>query len=93
MLGLARRREVLQKAGHQVTIFEARPDVGGQVVTFDVGGSRLECFYHHLFTSDTAVVRYIEEAGLGQELRWIEPNNGHFVKTGASSPSSRRWTW
>ncbi|MBI5947702.1 MAG: NAD(P)/FAD-dependent oxidoreductase [Chloroflexi bacterium] len=69
--GLAAAK-VLQERGHQVTIFEARDGVGGQVVTFEVGGEKLECFYHHIFTNDTAVVRYIEELGLGDRLQWIE---------------------
>jgi protoporphyrinogen oxidase len=77
--GLAAAR-VLRGRGHEVTIFEGKPEVGGQVVTFLVGGEPLECFYHHIFTNDTTVVRYIEELGLGPKLRWIEPRNGHFVK-------------
>ena len=71
---------VLRAAGHEVTMFEGRHEVGGQVVTFPVGGEPLECFYHHIFTNDTTVIRYIEELGLGQYLRWIEPKNAHFVK-------------
>lgn len=82
--GLAAAK-VLQENGHEVTLFEGRHEVGGQVVTFPVGGTPLECFYHHLFTSDTTVVRYIEELGLGKHLRWIEPHNAHFVK-GRSYP-------
>jgi protoporphyrinogen oxidase len=77
--GLAAAR-VLQEKGHEVMLFEGRPEVGGQVVTFPVGGEPLECFYHHIFTNDTTVVRYINELGLGPKLRWIEPHNGHFVK-------------
>ncbi len=77
--GLAAAK-VLREAGHEVTIFEGKPEVGGQVVTFPVGGEPLECFYHHIFTNDTTVIRYIEELGLGAQLKWIEPKNGHFVK-------------
>ncbi len=77
--GLAAAK-VLREAGHEVTIFEGKPEVGGQVVTFPVGGEPLECFYHHIFTNDTTVIRYIEELGLGPHLKWIEPKNGHFVK-------------
>lgn len=73
--GLAAAK-ILQEHGHDVTIFEGRPDVGGQVVTFDVGGEPLECFYHHLFTNDTTVIRYIEELGLGERLRWIDSKVG-----------------
>ena len=71
---------VLREAGHEVTMFEGRHEVGGQVVTFPVGGEPLECFYHHIFTNDTTVIRYIEELGLGEHLKWIEPKNAHFVK-------------
>ncbi len=71
VLGLSAAK-VLQEQGHSVTIFESRPDVGGQVVTFEVGGNRIECFYHHIFTNDTVCIRYIEEMGLGADLRWIE---------------------
>lgn len=77
--GLAAAR-VLQEAGHEVVMFEGREEVGGQVVTFPVGGEELECFYHHIFTNDTTVVRYIDELGLTPNLRWIEPKNAHFVK-------------
>lgn len=77
--GLAAAR-ILREAGHEVVIFEGRDEVGGQVVTFPVGGEELECFYHHIFTSDTTVIRYIEELGLGPYLRWIEPRNAHYVR-------------
>ena len=77
--GLAAAR-VLRERGHEVVMFEGRDEVGGQVVTFPVGGEELECFYHHIFTNDTTVIRYIEELGLTGHLRWIEPKNAHFVK-------------
>ncbi|MGE5595626.1 MAG: NAD(P)/FAD-dependent oxidoreductase [Hyphomicrobiales bacterium] len=75
VLGLAATR-VLQEQGHQVTIFEGKSDVGGQVVTFDAGGEALEQFYHHIFTNDTVCIRYIEEMGYGDRLRWIESKVG-----------------
>ncbi len=84
VLGMAAAR-TLQREGHEVEIFESRPAVGGQVETFEAGGERLECFYHHLFTNDTVAVRYIEELGLGDDLAWIEPRNGYFVR-GRSYP-------
>ncbi|MBI2765583.1 MAG: NAD(P)/FAD-dependent oxidoreductase [Chloroflexi bacterium] len=75
VLGLSAAK-VLQGRGHTVTIFEGKPDVGGQVVTFEVGGEKLEQFYHHIFTNDTVCIRYINEMGFGDRLRWIESKVG-----------------
>ena len=46
----------LASAGWKVTVFERYPEPGGLVASFAVGGERLECFYHHLFTTDTDYV-------------------------------------
>ncbi len=62
----------LAKQGHGVTLFEAGPILGGQVRTFEIGGGRIESFYHHIFRSDTEIIALLEELGLGDELDWIE---------------------
>ncbi|MEZ4501140.1 MAG: NAD(P)/FAD-dependent oxidoreductase [Dehalococcoidia bacterium] len=62
----------LVNAGHEVRLYEAGPTLGGQVRTFEVGGGRLEVFYHHLFRSDTEAIATIEALGLGPDLEWIE---------------------
>jgi len=67
----------LVRAGHQVEIYEAEDDVGGLAGTFEVSpGRRLERFYHHWFTSDTAVLDLIKELGLGNRLKYINSNTG-----------------
>ena len=68
----------LSKAGHQVTVYEGAPFLGGQASTFDVGGGRLEKGYHHLFTSDVDIVDLIHELGLGSRMAWIESKVGIF---------------
>lgn len=70
----------LSKAGHQVTVYEGAPFLGGQASTFDVGGGRLEKGYHHLFTSDVDIVDLIHELGLGPRMAWIESKVGIFHK-------------
>ncbi len=55
----------LVKEGVRVTVCEADDEVGGLAGSFAVGGTRLEKFYHHWFTSDTHVVELVRE--LGQE--------------------------
>jgi protoporphyrinogen oxidase len=48
------------------------------VRTFDAGGEPLECFYHHIFTTDTTIIAMIEELGLGDRLVWRESKVGFF---------------
>jgi protoporphyrinogen oxidase len=68
----------LMQGGHHVRLFEASPFLGGLVRTFEVGGSRLEAYYHHLFSTDTTIIDLIEELGLGDRLKWIESKVGWF---------------
>ena len=75
--GLAAAWE-LAKAGHEVTLVEAGPVLGGQVRTFEIGGGRIESFYHHLFRSDTVIAEIIEEIGLGEDLEWVDSRVGMF---------------
>ncbi len=65
--GLTAAYRLLQK-GHRVQLFEASPSLGGLVRTFEIGGEPIECFYHHLFTTDIAANRLIKELGLGDRL-------------------------
>ena len=68
----------LSQAGHQVAVFEALRVLGGQARTFPVNGARLECYYHHLFPSDSAAVNLIGELGLGSKLAWLPSKVGYF---------------
>ncbi|MBI2913658.1 MAG: NAD(P)/FAD-dependent oxidoreductase [Chloroflexi bacterium] len=75
--GLVAAYRLLQR-GHRVRLFEAGPSLGGLVRTFEVGGEPIECFYHHLLTTDAAAVRLIEELGLGDRLTWRPSRVGVF---------------
>jgi protoporphyrinogen oxidase len=66
----------LIQRGHTVSLYETSPFLGGLVRTFDAGGGRLEAFYHHLFSTDTTIVRLIEELGLGDKMAWIDSKVG-----------------
>ncbi|HWC28595.1 MAG TPA: FAD-dependent oxidoreductase, partial [Dehalococcoidia bacterium] len=68
----------LIQGGHEVAIFEAGPELGGLVRTFDAGGEPLECFYHHIFTTDTTIVDLINELALGDRLVWRDSKVGFF---------------
>jgi protoporphyrinogen oxidase len=68
----------LIQAGHDVALFEAAPELGGLVRTFDAGGEPLEAFYHHIFTTDTHIVDLINELGLGERLVWKDSKVGFY---------------
>lgn len=71
--GLAAAFE-MAKAGLSVTILEAEADIGGLAAAFDVGGQKLERFYHHWFTSDLAVMDLVRELGLTEHVI-VNPTN------------------
>jgi len=65
--GLAAAYE-LGLAGWRVTVLEADDDVGGLAGDFEVGGTRLDRFYHHWFRSDRDVLGLIDELGASERL-------------------------
>jgi protoporphyrinogen oxidase len=68
----------LAQAGHQVTLWE-KGRLGGQAATFEVAGTRLEIFYHHLFQSDRAIADLAQEIGVADKLMWLPSNVGYFA--------------
>lgn len=66
---------VLQKAGHQVLVYEAAAHVGGLASGFRDAQWEwpLERFYHHIFTSDTAIRALVDEIGLSSNLIYRRP--------------------
>lgn len=76
-LGLAAALE-LAEAGRQVVVLERDANLGGLASGFKLGQSYLERFYHHLFGSDTAIIRLIQRLGLGERLMWAQPDQSLF---------------
>lgn len=64
----------LTTRGFDVTVLEAEDSVGGLAAAFDVGGEKLDRFYHHWFTSDQDVMQLVAELGLESRLE-INPTN------------------
>jgi protoporphyrinogen oxidase len=56
--------------GHRVTLIESEDYLGGLGTTFPYAGGDLERFYHCVLPEDQALVRLIQEVGLGAELQW-----------------------
>jgi protoporphyrinogen oxidase len=66
----------LTQRGYRVRVFERYPRPGGLARVFEVSGERLEAFYHHLFTSDTAYVELAEELGVADDIEWLPSKMG-----------------
>lgn len=64
----------LARRGAKVTVLEAEGEIGGLASAFDVGGERLDRFYHHWFTNDRAVMDLIAELGLDDRVE-VSPTN------------------
>jgi len=64
----------LAKQGIAVTVLEAAAEIGGLAAAFEVGGQRVERFYHHWFTNDRDVMALIDELGLRERVE-INPTN------------------
>jgi protoporphyrinogen oxidase len=62
-------------AGHEVTLYEAGESSGGLATGFRDEGWEwpLEKFYHHLFTSDKAMMQLVQELGMQDKLFFPRP--------------------
>jgi protoporphyrinogen oxidase len=66
--GLAAAHD-LNKLGYKVEILESSESVGGLAGAFELKPKVwIEKFYHHWFTSDTAIIDLIDELGLSDKL-------------------------
>ena len=65
--GLATAYE-LGRNGIRATVLERDPEVGGLAGSFDIGGTSLEKFYHHWFTSDMHVTRLVDQLGTSDRV-------------------------
>ncbi len=72
----------LARAGHDVTVYEAAEQAGGLASGFKAEGWEypLERFYHHLFTTDSAIRGLVEEIGYGDKLSFYKQNTAQWWK-------------
>ena len=76
--GLAAAFDLTEK-GHDVTVYESAPFVGGQASTIPVGGSSLERGYHHLFTNDEAILDLMEDLDIYDHMKWYPSKVGTYT--------------
>ena len=69
----------LQKLGHKVVIFEKEPIAGGLAIGFkeDNWAWPLEKHYHHIFTTDSAILALAKD--VGHEFYFTRPNTSSLI--------------
>jgi protoporphyrinogen oxidase len=72
----------LARAGHAVTVLDAQPQAGGLAAGFkdERWDWSLEHFYHHLFTSDEAIIGLARETGFADRLITRRPITASFYR-------------
>ena len=69
----------LRQAGADVVLLEAAARLGGLVASFEVNGTPLECFYHHVFPHERAIRGLVDEMGLTARLDWRTSSIGVYT--------------
>jgi protoporphyrinogen oxidase len=64
------------KKGQKVVVVEASAGFGGLLATFEIGGNRLEHYYHHFFTHDEELNWLIKDLGIADKLFFRKTSMG-----------------
>lgn len=78
LMGLALAQR-LGASGHAVTIYERGRQVGGLATWHDFGRFIWDRFYHVILPSDAPLIRFVNDIGLGADLRWAATRTGYYV--------------
>jgi protoporphyrinogen oxidase len=66
------------KDGWDVTLLEGCAQLGGLIRTFQIGGNRLEHYYHHFFTNDVELLWLLGELKIADKLEFRKTTMGIF---------------
>ena len=89
MMGLALAWR-LAAHGQRVTLFEARPSLGGLADAWSLGDVVWDRHYHVTLLSDAHLRGFLSELGLEQEMQWVETKTG-FYSAGQFHSMSSSW--
>lgn len=78
MLGLTLAHR-LSAAGHDVTVLEAAPHLGGLASAWSLGDVTWDRHYHVTLLSDANVRQLLDELDLEREVRWVETKTGFYT--------------
>ena len=75
MLGLTLAMR-MAKQGHDVTLIEAAPELGGLASIWKIGDIEFDRHYHVTLLSDSRLRNLVSEIGLDEQMRWVETKTG-----------------
>jgi len=78
LTGLTAALRLSADKNFSITLVESADHLGGLAAGFPLGGTFLEKTYHHLFLTDTSILRLVEELGLKEKLIWCDSSVGIF---------------
>src|SRR5262245_13733899 len=77
MLGMTLAHR-LARAGRDVTLLEAAPELGGLASAWNLGGVVWDRHYHVTLLSDSVLRALLAELGLEQDMRWVQTRTGFY---------------
>jgi protoporphyrinogen oxidase len=69
----------LAAQGYEVTLFEADDRLGGLSTWEDFGPLTWDRFYHCILPTDSDLIGFVKELGLGDDLRWTRTSTGVYI--------------
>ena len=86
-LGLTLAHRLAQR-GHNVTVLEGAPELGGLASAWQLGDVTWDRHYHVTLLSDLRLRALLGELGLERDLRWVQTKTGFFTDGKLHSMSS-----
>lgn len=78
LTGLALAKQYSSQ-GHTIVVFEKEKQLGGLATYHDYGFFYWDRFYHVILPSDTYLINFLREIGLGNQLRWSKTLTGFYI--------------
>jgi protoporphyrinogen oxidase len=69
----------LRQAGHQVTLYERSPHLGGLASTWQLGDVTWDRHYHVILRTDEYLLALLDELGLQADLVWEQTRTGCYT--------------
>ena len=65
---------------HEIHLFEKMPYLGGCLSSYNLDDYLIERYYHHCFSTDTALFSLLKKTGLSDKLEWMNGTTGYYAK-------------